>query len=138
MKTFKFGERRPDRPNDNVGPGHYSPERAELVVKTQSPSFKMGLNKSPSRPDTLAHPNQGQTSPGQYDNGKKFGDDAKSFKIGEKRPEKPNDNVGPGHYSPERAERVVKSHTPSFSMPISPARPTSFANPSHGPANISF
>jgi hypothetical protein len=58
----------------------------------------------------------------------KFGDDAKTFTIGEKRPEKFNDNVGPGHYNPERAESVTKPHYPEVKITNgSLSRPNSFA-----------
>ena len=103
-KGFKIGEKRPEKPNDNVGPGHYSPERAESITKPLAPSAKINAN-SPSRPESFANKGQiGSLGPGEYASNAKFGDDAKSFKFGEKRPEKPNDNVGPGHYSPEKAE----------------------------------
>jgi hypothetical protein len=67
--------------------------------------------------------------PGQYASTAKFGDDAKPFRIGEKRPEKLNDNVGPGHYSPERAESVTKPKTKNFVFSKEPSRPDSLANP---------
>jgi len=103
-KGFTIGEKRPEKPNDNVGPGHYSPERAESITKPLAPSAKINAN-SPSRPESFANKGQiGSLGPGEYASNAKFGDDAKSFKFGEKRPEKPNDNVGPGHYSPEKAE----------------------------------
>jgi hypothetical protein len=38
----------------------------------------------------------GTAGPGQYSSPKKFGDDAKTFTIAEKRPEKSNEGVGPG------------------------------------------
>lgn len=43
-------------------------------------------------------------APGQYDDGKRFNSDVKGFKIGEKRLEKPSEGMGPGAYSPERAD----------------------------------
>jgi hypothetical protein len=72
-----------------IGPGHYSPERADTVTKPSVSTVKIGLNPSPSRPDSFAHPSQIEVhGPGSYDTGYKFGDDAKAFRIGEKRPEK--------------------------------------------------
>ena len=128
MKSFKFGEKRPEKPNDNVGPGHYSPERAELVTKPIAPSAKINPN-SLSRPESFANKGQiGSLGPGEYASNGKFGNDAKTFKFGEKRPEKSNDNVGPGHYSPERAELVTKPIAPSAKInPNSPSRPSSYA-----------
>jgi len=85
-KPFMIGERRPQKLNDNVGPGHYSPERADSITKTQAPRINMGMNKSPSRPDGFAIQSMTDTAgPGKYDVGYKFGDDAKPFTIGERR-----------------------------------------------------
>ena len=47
-------------------------------------------------------------APGQYDDGIRFNSNAKGFKIGEKRPEKVNEGIGPGGYSPERADGLTK------------------------------
>ena len=66
-------------------------------------------------------------APGQYDDGKRFNDNVKSFRIGEKRPERPNTNMGPGAYDPERADSLTKSKMPNINMGGSPARPHSFA-----------
>ena len=66
-------------------------------------------------------------APGQYDDGKRWNDNVKSFKIGEKRAEKPREGMGPGTYSPERADGVTKSKMPNINMGSSPARPQSFA-----------
>ena len=38
--------------------------------------------------------------------------DVKGFKIGEKRPQKKDDGVGPGKYNPEKAEAFTKPQAP--------------------------
>jgi hypothetical protein len=58
----------------------------------------------------------------------KFGDDAKTFTIGEKRPEKSSEGIGPGQYSPERAEAITKPKTKIVVFSKQPSRPQSFAN----------
>ena len=60
-----------------AGPGTYSPERAETVTKTRSVNIDLG--KSPARPGTFAKSSDHEVGPGQYDNGKRFGEDTKSF-----------------------------------------------------------
>ena len=66
-------------------------------------------------------------APGQYDDGKRWNDNVKSFKIGEKRAEKPREGMGPGSYSPEIADGMTKSKIVNINMGGSPARPHSFA-----------
>ena len=127
-KSFTIGQKRHEKLNDNVGPGHYSPERAESQTKPRIVSINLGSN-SPNRPSSFALAAQIETAgPGQYNSPKKFGDDVRGFTIGEKRPEKLSDNVGPGHYNPERAECVTKPHYPEVKITNgSPSRPNSFA-----------
>jgi len=62
-----------------VGPGHYSPERAETVTKPVYPSYK--IPNSPSRPESFAIAGQVGTA-GSSLTYPKFGDDAKTFTIG--------------------------------------------------------
>ena len=66
-------------------------------------------------------------APGQYDDGMRFNSNVKSFKIGEKRPEKPSEGMGPGAYEIEIAENLTKTRTVNINMGGSPARPSSFA-----------
>ena len=66
-------------------------------------------------------------APGQYDDGMRFNSNVKSFKIGEKRLEKPREGMGPGAYEPELAENLTKTRTVNIDMGKSPSRPTSFA-----------
>ena len=66
-------------------------------------------------------------APGQYDDGMRFNSNVKSFKIGEKRPEKPREGMGPGDYEIEIANSVTKTRTVNINMGSSPARPSSFA-----------
>ena len=108
-----------------MGPGAYSPERADGLTKQKIPNINMG--GSPARPTSFAKGGDVNVAPGQYDDGKRFNDGVKSFKIGEKRPEKPREGMGPGAYSPERADSLTKSKTPNINMGSTPARPQSFA-----------
>lgn len=105
VKGFRIGELRPQKLSDNVGPGFYHPERADSITKPINPSYKISI--SPSRPESFAIAGQVGTAGSSvtYPN---FGDDAKTFTIGEKRTEKASEGVGPGHYSPERAEVITK------------------------------
>ena len=116
-----------------MGPGAYDPDRADGQTKPKMPNINMG--QSPSRPASFAvgDPSIG---PGQYNDGKGFGkDNTKSFRIGEKSPERKPEGLGPGHYSPERADGLIKNKTPNINLGSSPSRPASFAvgDPSNGP-----
>ena len=66
-------------------------------------------------------------APGQYDDGIRFNSNVKSFVIGEKRTEKIRESMGPGAYSPERADAMTKTKTHNIDLGKSPARPNSFA-----------
>ena len=85
-----------------MGPGAYDPDRADAMTKSKTPNINMGT--SPSRPASFAKGGDVNVAPGQYDFGKNFGEDTKSFKIGEKRDPRPSDGIGPGAYSPDRAD----------------------------------
>lgn len=80
------------------GPGHYSPEKTDAIVRSSSPSadFK---NKS-SRKDLRVEPNLG---PGYYvlDN---TNDTSKQMTIGVKHEERLEKTPGPGEYSAEKAD----------------------------------
>ena len=97
-KTFKIRDPSPEKPADpSGGPGQYSPNDSPTrfrnpEVKFAPPSSKTVVNSNPA---------QHHIGPGAYDDGKKFGDDAKTFKIREPSREKPADpNGGPGQYNP--------------------------------------
>ena len=62
-------------------------------------------------------------APGQYDDGIRFNSNVKSFRIGEKRAEKMTESMGPGAYSPERADAITKTKMVNINMGGSPARP---------------
>ena len=63
------------------------------------------MGTSPSRPGTFAKQDDYSVAPGQYDDGKRFGQDTKSFRIGEKREQRIVESMGPGSYDPDRADR---------------------------------
>ena len=66
-------------------------------------------------------------APGQYNAIKPFGADVKAHRIGEKRPQRITEGVGPGAYEPDRADGVTKSKMPNINMGTSPSRPSTFA-----------
>ena len=104
-----------------MGPGAYEPDRADGVTKPKMPNINMG--GSPARPVSFAKGGDVDVAPGQYDDGKRFNDNVKSFKIGEKRPEKPREGMGPGAYEPDRADTLTKTKIANIDMGGSPARP---------------
>ena len=85
------------------------------------------MGSSPSRPQSFAKGGDVNVAPGQYDDGVRWNSNVKSFTIGEKRTERVRDGVGPGQYSPERADGITKNKTPNINMGSSPSRPQSFA-----------
>ena len=70
-KTFTIGERRVEKVTESLGPGAYSPERADAITKTKMVNIHMG--SSPSRPDFVSKAATSHVGPGQYDDGKRFG-----------------------------------------------------------------
>ena len=62
MKSFRFGEKRPERVVESMGPGAYSPERAEGHTKPKMPNITMG--GSPSRPQSFAKGGDVNVAPG--------------------------------------------------------------------------
>ena len=56
-----------------------------------------------------------QPGPGNYDNQKEFGKDAKSFVMrGRPEDQERNDSPGPGHYSPSQS--AIKDKVVSYNM----------------------
>ena len=72
------------------------------MTKSKTPNINLG--SSPSRPGTFAKSGDIDVAPGQYNADKQFGMDAKSFRIGVKRPEKQRESMGPGAYDPDKAD----------------------------------
>ena len=87
------------------------------------------MGSSPARPHSFAKGGDVDVAPGQYDHGKRFGEDTKSFRIGEKREVRIEQTAGPGTYEADRADAITKQKTPNINMGSSPARPQSFAKP---------
>ena len=125
VKSFKIGEKRETRIEQTAGPGTYSPERAESQTKQKTPNIDLG--RSPSRPQSFAKGGDVDVAPGQYNSDKRFGEDTKSFKIGEKREVRIEQTVGPGSYEATRAENLTKTKSPNINLGSSPSRPGSFA-----------
>lgn len=121
VKSFKIGEKRTEKIRDGMGPGAYDPDRADSLTKTKTPNINMGT--SPSRPHSFAKGGDVNVAPGQYDFGKKFGEDTKSFRIGEKREGRVAEGVGPGAYDPDRADGQTKAKHATVDFSASPGRP---------------
>ena len=125
VQSFKIGEKRIEKVSESMGPGAYSPERADALTKTKSHNIDLG--KSPARPGTFAKGGDVDVAPGQYDHEKRFGVETKSFRIGEKRETRIEMTAGPGTYSPERGDAMTKTKMVNINMGTSPSRPRSFA-----------
>ena len=98
-KSFIIGEKRAERVKEGMGPGAYSPERADTITKTKMASVNMGT--SPSRATFVQK--DSAIGPGQYDDRNyEVSKSTKSFIIGEKRAEKRI--VDNRDYDHERAE----------------------------------
>ena len=67
------------------------------------------MGSSPSRAPIIKKTGAVDVGPGQYDGFKQFGEETKTFTIGEKREDKVIESVGPGQYSPERSEVITQS-----------------------------
>ena len=63
------------------------------------------MGSTPSRPQSFARGGDVDVAPGQYDDGREFGKDAKTFTIPEKRDKPIPETLGPGAYDPDRADR---------------------------------
>ena len=105
---------------ESMGPGTYDPDRADGVTKPRAANINMG--SSPSR-GSMIRKDYANIGPGQYDDGKSFGKETKTFTIGEKRYERVVETMGPGQYSPERADAMTKTKVTTVNMASSPARP---------------
>ena len=108
-----------------LGPGEYDYEKSDAMTKPKLVNVNMG--SSPSRPASFARGGDANVAPGQYDDGQRFNSNVKAFKIGEKRPERTIEGLGPGTYSPERADAMTKCKTVNVNMGSTPSRPVSFA-----------
>ena len=125
VKPMRIREKRPEKMREGMGPGAYDPDRADAMTKSKIPNINMGT--SPSRPQSFAQGGDVNVAPGQYDDGVRFNTNVKNMRIGEKRPEKPREGMGPGAYDPDRADAMTKSKIPNINMGTSPSRPHSFA-----------
>ena len=85
-----------------MGPGSYNPDLADKQTKPKMKNVDLG--KSPSRPASFAKGGDVNVAPGQYNHERSFGQDVKSHKIRERRPERQQEGMGPGAYDPDKAD----------------------------------
>ena len=79
------------------------------------------MGSSPSRATFVQK--DSAIGPGQYDDRNyEIKNSTKGFIIGEKRAEKVKEGMGPGAYSPERAETITKTRMATVTMGTSPSR----------------
>ena len=123
-KSHKIGEKRPERQQEGMGPGAYDPDRADGQIKPKMKNINLG--SSPVRPDNFTRNDADNNGPGQYNHERSFGQDVKSYKIGEKRPERQQEGMGPGAYDPDRADRQTKPKMKNINLSSSPERPDNF------------
>ena len=78
------------------------------------------MGTSPSRASLIRK--EADIGPGQYNSDKRFGENTKSFQIGEKRAERIEYTQGPGAYDHEKADAVTKTKMANVTMGTSPSR----------------
>ena len=84
------------------------------MTKHKIPNVNLG--SSPARPGTFAKSGDIDVAPGQYAYEKRFGEETKSFRIGEKREERTENSAGPGTYDPTRADGMTKQKIPNINL----------------------
>ena len=83
-RSFRIGEKREQYHDSTVGPGEYSPDRADNMTRNRSPNINLGSTKR--RNDFAGGDRNIDVGPGQYDDGNPtFGSSVPGFTIGEKR-----------------------------------------------------
>ena len=103
-----------------MGPGTYDIEKGDAITRVRATNINM--SSSPARGAYIQKGND-NTAPGQYDDGRTFGHGTKTFTIGEKRKERAREtSLGPGAYSPERADGITRVRTANVNMGTSPSR----------------
>ena len=123
-KTFTIGERRFEKVREtSLGPGAYSPERADGVTMTKMVNIHMG--SSPARTEIVSKTST-SVGPGAYTYEKRFGEETKTFRIGERREEKVVETMGPGLYDVERGDAITRVRSTNINMGTSPTRRDGF------------
>ena len=99
MKGIDFGRKYEFKVDSNPAPGKYNVESS--ITKNRSQAAVITEKVS-----TYQRPPEAVPDPGQYDaHLKKFGDDTKPFRIGEKKETKYDPSLGPGYYQQDEAMR---------------------------------
>lgn len=131
LPVMTIQERRLSKTIVTPGPTDYSPEKADPLTKLRdrTPDF----SKSSARKSFM--PESNLLGPGHYDAVKSFIDCVGNMTIAERRKEKYDSNLGPGYYSPERSESVVKSSSRKVNFLSSPGRKTKLEASNIGPGS---
>ena len=115
--------KRESRVSETVGPGNYSPERADLQVRSRAQTIDFSQSAGRDHSGSKYQDNSG-LSPGDYDDRSyEWGKDSKGFTIGERREERLEETMGPGAYDIDRADKLTKTKQPDINMGSSPGRP---------------
>ena len=110
----------------NGGPGQYDVDKSTQHIK---PRIQSALISKTRRPDVNGVKKDAAegAGPGDYTEPRVFGKDTKSFKIGEKRPQKIRKSVGPGEYEVEKAINIVRNSSQTFKIAKN-ARPSTLVS----------
>ena len=104
-----------------MGPGLYDIEAGDALTRVRTTNITMGT--SPSRAQMTQKTATTEIGPGQYAYEKQFGEETKTFRIGERRTEKAVETTaGPGDYDLERGDAITRVRTTNINMGSSPAR----------------
>jgi len=106
-RDLTIGKKRVSRIEESPGPADYEPHVAETLTRSKSAAWNW-KNRSPRKQSAIDR----ETGPGTYEEKRNFGHNAKGVSIGQRRETKNELAPGPGHYSPERAVKTVKSTSP--------------------------
>lgn len=105
-----MGARTDQQIKESLGPGQYSPEKADSHTK---PKIK-GLNFGKSgRDDSLIASDRG---PGTYDDPRTIGKNLNRGHMGARLDQKIKESLGPGQYSPEKADSHTKPKIKGFNF----------------------
>ena len=106
LKSMTIGTRREEKTDEkNPGPGTYDLSQGELLTKYKSPAVNFSRMKG--RAEKV---DETSISPASYQDSEalKFGKNLKGITMGERRPIKEKETIGPGVYDVEKADKLTK------------------------------